>query len=212
MNATEICNVGTAENVHEYIILDEYGQDVTSNYKISSESGTLSVTPRHIDVYTVTREQEEGWIYDGHWHYDTRCYQSGLMSGYDILPNDDYAKIRNVGEIENKFTVWIYKYDNGNYTPSPMENYIITYHYGTLKVAPRPITVTTPDGYWIFDGEEHYSDIPYYISSSIGLADWESIDMDLKRTSIRDAGQKKNLMPDFKIVSEWNEGLTPEEK
>ncbi len=153
-----------AENNRLELLVYDGERNVTDNYEIAYEYGTLTVTPRPITVQTHTHE----WIYDGEYHSDNKvdCNHDGYYTKADIISEDTLVDGQilivswinagvvevNDGEVDNDLEVVVYSEDETvNYT----KNYEIAYKYGTIKILPRPITVKTHDHEWYYDGEYH---------------------------------------------------------
>ena len=151
VNSVYITNAGSIQNGLVFKIYDNngYGEDVTKNYNIGYDYGTLTVTPRPIVIITGTPDND--FIFNGEGHYyegfDTAYAKDervkGLLYG-DTLTVSGHASIRDVGETPNELTF----YENGNYEITRID-------CGTLKVVPRPITVVTSSPEWTYDGEAH---------------------------------------------------------
>jgi hypothetical protein len=163
-------------------IISAYGySDVIDNYIIERVFGTLTVTPRYITLTTGSGE----WIYDGEVHSNTadttitatagHVDDGGLAFGQDwnIV---NYPTIRDVvwkdgivgdeaESISNEQPIEILSaYDYSNV----INNYIIERVFGTLKVTPRYITVTTASGEWNFDGVEQTNTADTTVTATAG--------------------------------------------
>ncbi len=144
-----VTNVGSEQNTTQFLIY-ENGTDVTANYRITYEYGTLTVTPRPIVITTATSSQ----VYNAEVFSDasyTTAYgtEEGLLGG-DTLNVLDYQKLTNVGSTPNEC---VYSLPNGNYE-------IADIVYGTLTVTPRPIVIKTANSSHVYDATE-FSDSSY---------------------------------------------------
>ncbi len=163
-SVTNVADNEPENNIFAVAIKDG-DDDVTENYYIAYVYGTLTVKPRPIIVTTGSGK----WIYDGLSH-DNSGYYIELDTAACLVIDPDFtgtvAVIVGTDEIaggvpsvvdvadtkpgNNKFAIAVK--DGGN---DISDNYEIAYVYGTLTVKPRPITVTTGSGKWIYDGLSH---------------------------------------------------------
>lgn len=123
-----VVDAGAYINTFTAGIFDFSGVDVTDNYDIIYEYGTLTVLPRPITVETASNE----WEYrKGDKHFDdTFEITEGSLVSEDNAVVGRYPTIEEIGEIFNNLELKIYRGDSDDVTG----NYLITYHYGTLKV------------------------------------------------------------------------------
>ena len=166
---------GTVENI--FTITIHTNEDVTSNYEISYEYGTLVVTPRPIHIqtnsFTIT--------YDGEAHWDTGfLYLSNeqIVFGQTYIAHG-YPSITNVWEspVDNIFSITIVETVNGEVIDRS-SNYSITYDYGTLEIVKRTIVLQTASHIWTYDGEAHSDPTwSYHTDSVLRLVGGHSIDV-----------------------------------
>lgn len=197
-----IIDVGTAaNNITKFTIYGDLidgttdaaviGVDVTYNYAISLQPGTLKITPREIEITTGSYEGE----YDGKFHSNKTVTVTGgsLVTGHEASA-DERAGKKPIPEVmdatdgdgvQNEFDVKIMCGDD-----EKTSNYSITAVYGTLKVNPRKLKAITADKTWIYDGEYHSGDEPVtdvidYVIEGEAL-DPHEIDASKPIASIRD--------------------------
>ena len=155
-----ITNVFDGENgvANEFVIkiVDADGNDVTENYDTEDISfGTLKVTPRPVTV----KADDDEKTYDGTPLENAGCMpgdstaDSGLVDGHELIAKAE-GTITNAGTAENVVNepAQIFAANGDDVT----RNYDIKYDKGTLTVTPRDIIVTTDDGTFVYDGDEHY--------------------------------------------------------
>ena len=139
------------------------GTEVTANYAIRTENGTVSIKPRTVTFVTESRS----WVYDGEAHsWDRHAVaptsEYGLVEGHssratelvyitDVL----YGEDGDVAGIPNALVIKVYDADGA---PVAVGNYSILYECGTLTVTPRPIVVTAASGEKVYDGMPFGSD------------------------------------------------------
>jgi transglutaminase-like putative cysteine protease len=142
-----ILNVGsTLNNITSEIILDEYDLDVTANYIITYQAGSLEVTPRPVTIKATDITK----IYDGTTLSSTTVESVGVypvVEGQTIVATTIGNQL-NVGNNLNSIST-IEIYDNGIDVTS---NYDITLQDGSLEVTPRPITIQPTDTTKVYDG------------------------------------------------------------
>ncbi len=147
---TGLQDCGSVENLMEFSLLDANYYNVTSNYGIFLDPGTLTVTPKEITVYT----EDLTVVYDGQPHIGGVA-QADIAED-EIFLLDEFTFLRNVGSAENRLTVFVHRIDSDGSTKKDVTaNYIINYVYGTLTVTPRPITVQIANVVTSYDGTVH---------------------------------------------------------
>ncbi|MDE5897509.1 MAG: hypothetical protein K2H43_06830, partial [Clostridia bacterium] len=196
-------------------------ENVTGNYEITGEYGTISITKRKAKIVTATLEK----VYDG----DPLCgdfrpdgtivtgsaaifenfvsdetYAATGKTVYDVQRNDAY----NVFSVQNDTAYRFYTQREGVLRETTA-NYEIDYEYGTLKVTPRKLTVTTPSISRAYNGKPLLGTEGE--ATFEGLVSGESYEAQLVE-SIIDVGSKKNgtLYDNYtvrggeKISTYWN--------
>lgn len=196
-----ITDVGSCNNGFAITISDEQGNDVTANYTIRYDYGTLTVTKRPVTITT----NSQSWVYDGQPHSDTGYrYNTGihLVEGHE-LAMDSYASLTDVGSIDNQFTNCKIMYGNTDVSP----NYDLTINPGTLTVTKRPVTIITNDHRWIYDGNSH-SDTGYSIPrTSNALVEGHRLQISAS-TSITEIGSAGNEFTVNAVVDATNADKT----
>ena len=132
------------------------GRDVTDNFIITTEDGTLTVTKRKV----IFESSSLSVVYDGKYH-SLNEYTVVLEDGsYDIAENEYLPQgepvfsesIRDVGSCENLFTVnAIVRLQDGEEI-NTISNYEIEIRYGTLTVGKRVIHISSGSAEKIYDG------------------------------------------------------------
>ncbi len=137
-------------NESTYIVRASDG-DRTENYNIQYVRGELTVTPRHITLVTNSRD----FVFDGESHSDGGCtiYEDGvktsLIKGNELTLQGSALAFVNVSETKSAIGNNICSYTIG-------ANYAIDgVSYGTIKILPRSLTVTTNSAEFVYDGEPH---------------------------------------------------------
>ena len=143
-------NAGSHSNAATLTVKDGEGKDITRNYEIQNDFGTLLITPRPITIKSATYS----WEYNGTARKDTSVeYSESELLTDDKIYVSKYTEVTYFTEkaVENVIDCRIRnKYSNGDVT----DNYKITYDYGTLEITPHPITVYKRDISKAYNGEE----------------------------------------------------------
>ena len=184
-------NVGSLLNEREITVLDADGQDVTSNYEITAQYGTLEITPRPITIST-----ESGtWVYDGTDYAlpgHTVGGEYGLVEGHTI-PDNEMLSLRNVGSLLNEREITVLDADGQDVT----SNYEITAQYGTLEITHRHLTISTESGTWVYDGMEH--SLPEITYGEDGLAPNQRL-ADMTTPVLLNVETRENACADITIL------------
>ena len=146
---SSITDVGETLNDVECRIFNSKGEDVTEYYRIKTNVGKLTVTPRKIKVRSSSMEPR---IYDS-TTYSVKKYTlwGTVAEGHEILTRR-WASLTDAGKVENTFYCSINNEEGRDVT----SNYDIEYEYGTLEILRRPLSVKTldlPSTY--YDGKSH---------------------------------------------------------
>ncbi len=141
ISTATLLDCGSIPNHMTFVVRGDGGSDVSHNYEIRIDAGTLTVTPREITVIT----ESASLIYDGtDQSYPYATVQNGVGDEYRGV---NAATQRDVGQTENRMTLEFYR-GNKNITA----NYsIVGYTYGTLTVTPRPLQVHLKDARKFYD-------------------------------------------------------------
>lgn len=170
-----IQNVGSVENYIRPTIVDQNRNDVTKNYTFENHFGQLEVTKRPITVTT----PDGSWVYDGETHSNKTISAMNLLKQHE-LGCRNWNVITWVGQTPNSCDLSIYYYPKGSSIPEDVtENYDITYVWGTLEITPRPLTISTDSGTWIYDGQSHSIEELHVdnlaLGDQISTSEWASI-------------------------------------
>lgn len=160
LEATTGLDCGTQKNYQSFAVRNSHGGEESHNYFIRVEVGTLTITPRQVEVIT----HSATFTYDGTPHSHPEFTVEGISYGSSgsVVPRKigvecravDPTNRQDVGTSENRFTVRFYR-DGEDVS----FNYQITgYTYGELTVVPRDLRVTLPDQTKVYDGVPLYAD------------------------------------------------------
>ena len=137
---------GTETAAPQYRILDAGGSDVTDQYEINENFGTLTVHPIPLTLTTESqRKQYDGKpLTAGGWkHADGQ-----LLEGHR-LEMTVTATLTQVGAVENQGTARVVDAQGKDVT----ELYELVYQFGTLEVTGIPLYITTGSAKKEYDGK-----------------------------------------------------------
>lgn len=181
--AAGFTDVGTYENICEITVTDGV-RDVTDNYEITYNPGTLKITPAPL---TVTTSTPAAHTYDGQPFTDfTFSVKENLPAKFAVRAVEYMsADTTDAGEYENAFAVGVTL--NGEDVTG---NFEIGYAYGKLTVNKRSITVTTGSDTKVYDGQPFGCDTP----EVVGIAEGQYVQIaeNFTVTFVTGAGGVKN--------------------
>ena len=136
-------------------ISDNAGEDVTANYAISVEKGTLTIRQNTRPIVISSPSHE--WPYDGETHTDTAFavrYNGDNVTGDNgrfTLPTGDVititttaAGVKDYKESYNPNNTYTYTLTKADGTTDASGNYSsVTANYGTLKISKKALTLTS---------------------------------------------------------------------
>lgn len=156
-SVTFVTEGGVENSVSCTIVRSDGVSDVTSNYKITLNCGTLSITRRPVTITTPSVSK----VYDGL----TLSGNEGEIIADNLADNDriisnyayDVISVKSVVVKENttKFKISDLSAQLGDVLTSADErtqNYEITYIFGILEITKRDITIHTPTVEKTYDG------------------------------------------------------------
>ena len=167
-------------------------QDVTENYAITVQPGTLTITPAKV---TITAKSE-AFVYDGKAHSNDGYTVSGLVS-------DDAIEAVVTGEItfpsESPVTNELTSYEFANGTPG---NYEVTTANGSLTMtnAEVAITIKAQDGEWTYDGQSHTNNTVTVTSGELLPGDTLVAVAGGSVTNVYDTATGNNTITSYKIM------------
>ncbi len=198
------------ENAYEFVVFDG-ADDVSENYDIKYEYGTLKIIPRKI-VLTAASETFE---YDGEIKSNLfAAYAAGANGGAGFINAGEYASVTNfgkiigivdAGEVANNYAPVDYTVFNAD--GSENQNYeIVEVIAGTLTVTPRKIILAAPLASFEYDGEEHSATLTfeaeYYLTArgKVGFVGGESAAVTdknkvVKVRNVSDSGKANAYLP-----------------
>jgi len=162
--------VGSSQNLFSIRIEDTNGADVTDDYEITLNPGTLTVTQRPIEIAADSAEK----VYDGQ---PLTCESFTTVSG-SLVDGHEFevsyvGEITSVGTTENQVSALIKDLDGLDVT----SNYDLTYKTGTLTVTQRPITIESRNYDKIYDGTPLTGEKEGYDIKAGSLVDGHKIDL-----------------------------------
>jgi hypothetical protein len=140
-----ITNFGSTNNVPSAAkITNSSGTDVTSNYTIYYENGTLTINKRSTTVTAGSTSK----TYDGTALSYYNALASNLVSGHTLDSYTCTGSVTNATSVYNVPSNAVIKSGSTDVT----DNYSITYKNGTLTITQRSVTFTATSQNKIYDG------------------------------------------------------------
>lgn len=171
-SSANIKDVGSMPNEFTYKVTDG-ARDVTSNYELTLEFGTLTVTPREISLTS----QSDSAVYDGEDFSCSLFYSTNVVS-FHTVEVIDYTTIKNVGTVDNILSYCIL--DEGGNDVSG--NYLIASESGTLTVTEREVILAPRDVLSVYDGNVHgATEFVLYEYSPNTVVDWHIVNVTFKQ-------------------------------
>lgn len=151
-----VADSGTA-NTMQINVYDVEGKEVTPNYDMTYEYGTLNIIPRPLQVKANNKQKEYDGIAllpdkAGIDVLDGNNENEGLVSGHRLFSPELVGNQTNAGSSDITFTGVSIGYVDGFEIIDVTDNYEITYINGTLTVTPREIEITAGSDDKIYDG------------------------------------------------------------
>lgn len=143
-----LTNVGETDNTFIFVVLNEYGVDVTSMYDLETLCGKLIITGKVVTISSLPADKE----YDGTpltsavFEYN----QIDLLDGHEIYISST-ATITTPGVIDNTFSYVIRNKEGLNVTGY----YEVIENYGKLTIFQKSITVTSKGLTETYNGESY---------------------------------------------------------
>ncbi len=160
LNSAKAVDAGVYDDAVTLKIEDSYGIDITKNYEITYNYGTLTIEKRPIHI----RSASKTTVYNGLAtsagdveFVDPDGYKLGVGHYFST---SNRTEITDVGTVENVLEVAIKSYGSGDVT----HNYEITLEYGTLTVEPRPVLFVPRTVSKVYD------DTPLYAEDSLDIS------------------------------------------
>ena len=153
--------VGESQNTAYASAINEYGQDVSSNYEFSYTHGKLVVSPRTITVQSLGDIK----TYDGTplTNNNVQLISGELFPGHKWTANVTGSQTET-GKSQNTFGLEITD-ENGI---DVLYFYNVIYLYGDLEVTPRPIVIRTGSAQKLYDGTPLTND-DFSVESAYGM-------------------------------------------
>ena len=156
-------NAGEYINTAEFHILSAEGRDVTKNYDIGVDFGTLKIESRLLTIQSGNASK----IYDGKALTSSKWQLiSGTVAKNQRLTVTVTGSQTDVGESQNTMNARVTDSAGKDVTAL---GYKITLQTGSLRVTPRQITITSDDAIKVFDGKPLTKHSCSYLTSSLVL-------------------------------------------
>lgn len=167
--------------------------DVTASYVITTQAGTLTITPKPVTVTAASQT----FAYDGTTHRNGEYRVDGLV-GDDAIEAVVTGAITTPGQspVVNKLKSW-------EFTKGTPENYEVTTEDGklTMETASAPITIKAADQRWVYDGKTHQNDEVTILSGKLFEGDELVAKAEGSVTNVADTGNGNNpVAAGYKIM------------
>ncbi len=170
--------VGIVDNTYSsYSIVDEYGFDVSSNYNIVIELGTLTIKHRNVSIITASGNKvfDDEPLYVSGYEYNNTILE--LVLGHE-LTIDAQASVVLVedGVVLNQY--------NDNYfvlngSVDVTKNYIFEIDLGEIYITPRTVNITTASITSVYNGTEIFiHEYDYTIGNEYDIISSHTFDVD----------------------------------
>ena len=144
-------DVNIYTNAVKNIKITSDNQDVTSNYNVYVENGTLEIVKRKIEIQTESNQKTYDDISKSYPNsVVTSNFDKAIVDG-EVL-HLEYESFRDVGRYQNIPTT--IKILRNNKDISKLD-YDITWVYGVIEIVARNVTITTESKSWSYDASLH---------------------------------------------------------
>ena len=195
-NTTRVKYVSVNENrcLVQVIRTENGDSNVTENFDITYQYGTLMVTARPLVIQTGSAE----WIYDGEEHSHSEYV---FLNGTTLAPGDAIAiyeatVLKNVGKEDNVFAHFEIESKDKERV---LSQYQITWDHGTVEIEPRPISIKPMNLEKIYDAIPLYDPFWEYVGSSLHLVDGHQLMLECEGSQT-DAGTSASKIVRSSIV------------
>ncbi len=188
----------SVENGVLIVVWDENEMDVTENYEVSYENGSLTIKQREITVLTSSTSRP----YDATpliFEDMSVISQDKIVDGQEVkyIKNSSITRVGNTANIL-EIEIWVGEEEKTH-------NYKISYEYGTLEITKREITIKANDDEKIYD-DTPLTNNGYSITvGSLAQGDTASVLVNGSRT---EAGTGLNLIDSYEINNSELGGVT----
>ncbi|MBQ7789017.1 MAG: hypothetical protein IJ398_05125 [Clostridia bacterium] len=188
----------SVENTMLIVVWDENEMDVSENYEISYENGSLTIKQREITVLTssISRPYDATPLI---FEDVSVTSQDKIVEGQEIkyIKNSSITRVGNTANIL-EIEIWAGE-------EQKTQNYKISYEYGTLEVTKREITIKANDDTKTYD-DTPLTNNGYTITvGSLAQGDTASVLINGSRT---EAGIGLNLVDSYEINNSELGGVT----
>lgn len=200
--ATDLVQCGTYRNIAAIRILDAQGLDMTHNYSITCQWGTIRIKPAPVTV----RTESGTWVYDGQHHSVDTYTIEGLLPNHRVS-KAMFFSITDVGTADNRVKLTITNQNGEDVT----SNYTFDNQFGTLEITKRPVTFTSGNGRWIYDGMYHDNPqltannlVPghtYVVRNCANIRDVGTKENSFSLYIYNDSGHSKNVTANYEITT-----------
>lgn len=157
------------------------GREVTGNYAITYEFGKITVEKRRVELSTGSYNG----IFDAEEHYSE---DYDITSETQIADGQElslvFTRFVNAGSYDNKPKITVMA--GGDAVTA---NYEFILDPGKIEIERRPVSVTTKDKTWVYDGKGHLTVQDIEVEYPKGQIQGHSVNMAIFSSSIQEAGE-----------------------
>lgn len=158
VSGPSVTNVAEGQVINEFsaITITNGDQDRYSNYKITYDSGLISVYPRSITIETETNEQA---VYNGKKQYfsSVEILGDGLAEGQiiSVAKSTEFEDAMERSAINEVLDFKIYFENDSTQTDVKAGNYEWSFDFGYVRINKRVVKISAEGHEWSYDGEAH---------------------------------------------------------
>ncbi|MDO4869295.1 MAG: MBG domain-containing protein [Bacillota bacterium] len=190
---TDVSDTAEGNNTISECRIMHGDENVTANYAITKQEGTLSILPKAAAVTAGSKT----FTYDGRAHSDGSYEVTGLVKG-DSIEAVVSGSITYPKQSPVVNTLESYQFTKGN-----ADNYTVTTENGalTMKPADAKITITAASGEWTYDGAAHTDSSVSITAGELFKGDRLVAAATGTVTNVRDSGEGNNAVAEgYKIM------------
>lgn len=196
---------GTGVDAGDYVnyltvdVIDSVGANVTSDYVIETQPGTLTINKKVLLLSSGSAKKD----YDGEvLTCDEITFSDDALVRGHVLKTQMTNQISDVGIYQNEFTAEVKTIEGIDVT----KNYRISYDFGTIEIAPRIIVVNTATENFVYDAGVHFNH-NYTLSEKTPIVEGQTLDVKMN-LFVTEVGTYKNTVEGFTVTGVLGEDLT----
>ncbi|MFI3307938.1 MAG: hypothetical protein R3Y21_05155, partial [Mycoplasmatota bacterium] len=151
--------VGTSDNTYSTFTITDSSSNVSSNYIVTINEGTLEVTSRTVSVTTSNGE----YVYNGQFQINENHSVSNIVDFHYSTVDQKVGEKDVTDSGKNTYSIKIYDENDNDVT----SNYNIeSYIYGELVITKKVVVIKTNDDKKVYDGTPLTNSIIVYLGGT----------------------------------------------